>query len=273
MPAAGSDCGPEGHEAGSRQRPRQGPARRPPASSHQVHLFAAQAHDSGTVLAQRKVDAQTNETTQLEPLLEQVDMAGRVVTADALHTNAAEARWLVERGADYVLTVKGTSRAWLLRSTGWRPEVFPPAHRTVDRGHGRIERRTIQTAPVPDMVRFPGARQVLVLTRQVTALDGSRPRTEAVYGITSLDAEHASPARLGVLVRGQWQIENRLHWVRDVTFDEDRSQVRTGHGPEVMACLRNLAISLLRLAGEGNIAAGLRSTGRDHHRAFALLGS
>jgi len=74
---------------------------------HQVHLFAALAHDSGMVLAQRKVDATTTETTQLEPLLDEVDLAGRVVTADALHTNPAEARWLVERGADYVLTVKG----------------------------------------------------------------------------------------------------------------------------------------------------------------------
>jgi len=239
---------------------------------HQVHLFAALAHDSGMVLAQRKVDATTTETTQLEPLLDEVDLAGRVVTADALHTNPAEARWLVERGADYVLTVKGNQPGLVAAIDRLAPEVFPPAHRTVDRGHGRIERRTIQTAPVPDMVRFPGARQVLVLTRHVTALDGCRPRTEVVDGITSLDAEHASPARLGVLVRGQWQIES-LHWVRDVTFDEDRSQVRTGHGPQVMACLRNLAISRLRLAGERNIAAGLRSTGWDHPRAFALLGS
>jgi len=121
-------------------------------------------------------------------------------------------------------------------------------------------------------VRFPHVRQVLVLTRHVTALDSSRPRTEVVYGITSLDAERADPARVGVLVRGQWRIENQAHWVRDVTFDEDRSQVRTASGPQVMACLRNLAISLLRLAGQRNIAAGLRSTGWDHPRAFALLG-
>jgi hypothetical protein len=114
---------------------------------------------------------------------------------------------------------------------------------------------------------------VLVLTRHVTDLKGGKPRTEVVYGITSLDACRADPARLGVLVRGQWQIENRAHWVRDVTFDEDRSQVRAGHGPQVMACLRNLAISLLRLAGEANIAAGLRDTAWERSRAFALLGT
>jgi predicted transposase YbfD/YdcC len=85
----------------------------------------------------------------------------------------------------------------------------------------------MQTAPVPASVRFPHARQVFVLTRHVTDLAGGHPRTEVCYGITSLDA---GPARLAVLVRGQWQIES-LHWVRDVVFDEDRSQVRTGHGP------------------------------------------
>jgi predicted transposase YbfD/YdcC len=177
------------------------------ADGHQVHLFAALAHHSGTVLAQRKVDATTNETTQLEPLLDQVDLAGRVVTADALHTNSTEARWLVERGADYVLTVKDNQPGLVAAIDRLAPEVFLPAHRTVDRGHGRIERRTIQTAPVPDTVRFPYARQVLVLTRQVTALDGSSPRTEVVYGITSLDAECADPARLADWIRGHWGIE------------------------------------------------------------------
>jgi hypothetical protein len=105
-------------------------------------------------------------------------------------------------------------------------------------------------------VRFPHAQQVLVLTRQVTDLAGGHPRTEVVYGITSLDARRAGPARLAVLVRGQWQIENRAHWVRDVTFGEDASQVRAGHGPQVIATLRNLAISLLRQAGQRNIARG-----------------
>jgi len=122
-------------------------------------------------------------------------------------------------------------------------------------------------------IDFPGARQVLVLTRHVTDLDGGNPRTDVAYGITSHDAAAAGPAQLLELVRGQWQIENRAHWVRDVTFDEDRSQVRAGHGPQVMACLRNLAISLLRLAGEANIAAGLRDTAWQRSRAFALLGT
>jgi hypothetical protein len=115
---------------------------------------------------------------------------------------------------------------------------------------------------------------VFVIIRSVTNLDGSRPRTEVVYGITSLDTDRGSPKRLLRLVRGHWRIENCAHWVRDVTFNEDRCQVRTGAGPRVWACLRNLATGVLRLTGHANIAAGLRDIAwdRDQHTAFALLG-
>jgi hypothetical protein len=122
-------------------------------------------------------------------------------------------------------------------------------------------------------VTFPYARQVLVLQRHTTDLAGQHPRTEIVYGITSLATAQADPARLAALVRGHWEIENRLHWVRDVTFDEDRSRIRTGHGAQVMASLRNLTIGLLRLAGHVNIARGLRFIGRDPARALGLLGA
>jgi len=103
--------------------------------------------------------------------------------------------------------------------------------------------------------------QVFCLRRTTTVLTTGVTRTETVYGITSLAPAQASPARLLTLVRAHWTIENRLHWVRDVTFDEDRSQVRRGAGPQVMATLRNLAISLLRLAGAPLIAPALRTAG------------
>ena len=93
-----------------------------------------------------------------------------------------------------------------------------------------------------------------------------------VYGVTSLSPAQADPARLLALNRGHWEIENRLHWVRDVTFDEDRSQVRTRNGPRVMATLRNLAISILRLAGARFIAKAVRWCARDHQRALRLIG-
>jgi predicted transposase YbfD/YdcC len=234
------------------------------ADGHQVQLFAALAHGSGTVLGQRQVPATTNETTQVRSLLEGLDLAGRVVTADALHTLADHARFLVEdKGADYVFAVKGNQPGLETAINRLPSAAFPPPRTEADRGHGRIERRTIRTAPVPAGVRFPHAAQVLELQRHTTDLTGGALRTEVAYGITSLAAARAGPARLGALVRGHWEIENTLHWVRDVTFDEDRSQVRTG-----MASLRNLAIGRLRLAGHRNIARGLRWAGRDPSRAF-----
>ena len=109
--------------------------------------------------------------------------------------------------------------------------------------------------------------------REVFELNGTTAQScETVYGLTSMTSDKAGPARLLDLVRGQWGIENGLHWVGDVTFDEDRSQVRTGSGPRVMATLRNLAIGVLRLAGATNIAAGLRWAARKPVRALALLG-
>jgi hypothetical protein len=95
---------------------------------------------------------------------------------------------------------------------------------------------------------------------------------EVVYGVTSLSPARATPGRLLALVRGQWQIENQSHWVRDVTFDEDRSQVRCGNIPQVMAALRNTTIGLLRWAGHTNIASACRRLAAQPIQALALVG-
>jgi predicted transposase YbfD/YdcC len=112
-------------------------------------------------------------------------------------------------------------------------------------------------------ILFPHARQALQITRKTRRLDSEKWTTEIAYAVTSLVAEQATAAELAAWVRGHWGIEVRLHWVRDVTFDEDRSQVRTGTGPRVMASLRNLVISMLRLDGVTNIAQALRHHARD----------
>ena len=120
---------------------------------------------------------------------------------------------------------------------------------------------------------FPHVGQVFCLRRTTTVLATGATRTETVYGVTSLSPARVSSARLLALVRAHWTIENRLHWVRDVTFDEDRSQIRRGAGPQVMATLRNLAVSLLRLAGARYIAPALRDLGwRGPSPIFRLLG-
>lgn len=141
------------------------------------------------------------------------------------------------------------------------------------KGHGRLERRVVRTSnALNGYVSFPYVGQVFWIERTTTNVKSGSVSKENAYGVTSLAAEKAGAARIGELVRDHWGIENRLHWVRDVVFDEDRSQVRTGAGPRALATLRNLSISLLRLAGSDNIAKDLRTVARDAHRPLALLG-
>lgn len=244
----------------------------------QAHLLSAVVHDAGVVLAQRDVAAKTNETTELSPLLTGVDLTGKVITADALHTQRATAEDLVTvQHADYVLTVKAnqpTLFAACQRALSGPTDDFAAEHLSAERGHGRTEQRTTRAKPITDSdgIDFPHAAQVFRIRRDTGGLDGQRTRKEIAYCITSLAPARASSARLGALVRGHCQIENRIHWVRDVTYDEDRSQIRTGAAPQVMASLRNLAISALRLTGHTNIAAALRWAARDPHRPLTILG-
>lgn len=110
------------------------------------------------------------------------------------------------------------------------------------------------------------------IQRDVTEIVTGKFRSETVYGLTSLTPPKASPARLLTLNRNHWSIENRFHWIRDVTFDEDRCQIRKGAGGQVMAGLRNLAISLLRMAGATNIAQALRYWARQGAQVLRFLG-
>lgn len=121
-------------------------------------------------------------------------------------------------------------------------------------------------------IEFPYAAQVFFLHRYTTDLNGQELRSEFAYGITSLSPEKAKPTRLLELNRAQWSIENKVHWVRDVTFDEDRSRVRKHAGPHVMASLRNLTISVLRMAGATNIAQAIRCCSWNRDRALRLIG-
>ena len=136
-----------------------------------------------------------------------------------------------------------------------------------------MEVRSICTSTeLHDYLDFPYAAQVFALRREATEMVSQKCRRETVYGLSSLPPARATPARLLSLSRGQWTIENRLHWVRDVTFDEDRSRVRTGAGAQVMATLRNLAISVLRLAGVQYIAPALRRCARSDSLTLRLIG-
>jgi predicted transposase YbfD/YdcC len=237
-----------------------------------VHLLAAADQRASAVLAQSGVDGKTNEITQFAPLLEPLDLAGCVVTADAMHTQRGHAEFLItDKKADYILVVKKNQPGLYaqVKNLPWRH--IPAGHKQRDRGHGREEHRTLKAAAVAAGLAFPHAAQAIRLTRRIRPLSGGKWRTVTVYAITSLDATRATPAQLAEWIRGHWQIEV-LHHIRDVSYGEDASQIRTGNGPQVMATLRNLIIAILKLAGTRNIAAACRHHSSDATRALAALG-
>jgi predicted transposase YbfD/YdcC len=164
-----------------------------------------------------------------------------VVTADALHTQREHAKFLVsQKKAHYILVVKGNQPGLhaQLRNLPWRD--IPAGDRQHDRGHGREERRTLQAVTVAAGICFPHAAQAIRLARRVRPLGGGKKwRTATIYAVTSLAAGQASAAQLARWIRGHWSIE-ALHWIRDVSYGEDASQVRTSSGPQVMATLRIL---------------------------------
>lgn len=245
------------------------------ADGRAVHLFSAMVHGEGVIIAQHEVDEKSNEITAFRPMLEPLDLAGALVTADAMHTQRDHARFLIEdKSADYLFQVKGNQPKLLEAVEGIDEADYSDEHEDTTRGHGRIERRYVQTAPTPEGLDFPHAAQVVKVTRERSDLDDVRISEETAYYVTSVTPRHAGPAELAGPTRGHWGIENRVHWVRDWTFDEDRHQMRSGStAPRVLATLRNTAISLLRLAGATNITGATRWVARDASRAAALIGA
>jgi predicted transposase YbfD/YdcC len=240
----------------------------------QTHLLAALDQHTGTVLAQTGVDGKTNEITRFQPLLAGLDLTGTVITADALHTQREHARWLTEtKHAAYLFTVKRNQPRLYrqLKALPWTK--IPIQDETSSHGHGRHDIRRLQavTCLGPLVLDFPHASQALRIRRRRYNPATGRWSTVTVYAITSLNAAQARPADLADWLRGHWLIEV-LHHIRDVTFGEDASQVRTGNAPQTMAALRNTVISLLRLTGVTNIAKALRHNGRNPDRPLQLLG-
>jgi predicted transposase YbfD/YdcC len=237
------------------------------------HLLAAMTANDLAVLAQREIGAKTNEITAFAPLLADLDLDGAVVVADAMHTQREHARFLVgTKKADFVMTVKDNQPGLFdqLDALDWRSVA--PGWIEVDRGHGRIEVRSIQVRPAPPGLRFPHVNQIFLIERYVYDLAWTPTSSVAIFGITSLTEAKADARRLAGLVRGEWQIENDLHWRRDVTMGEDASRVRTGSAPRVMASLRSLAIGVLTLFNWDNIKAGLQWAASDATRPVSMLG-
>ncbi|MFK4548295.1 putative transposase YbfD/YdcC [Streptomyces tendae] len=235
----------------------------------QAHLLAAMT-DAGLVIAQREVDGKTNEITVFRPMLAELELTDTVVTFDALHSQVAHARFLVEEKAHYIAVIKATSRCCTPALAGRAAAGQAPRHRARPRrgppgqnlhGHpwprlpachaGRAERA--ERAAPPNRYHRQG--------HPGTRLRGHRPDG---WPGRSAGNRAPRPRALG--------IENKFHHVRDTSWSEDASRVRTGNAPRAMASLRNLVLGALRLAGRTNIAAGLRHHARDATRALVTLG-
>jgi predicted transposase YbfD/YdcC len=250
---------------------------------HGAHLLVAYLPQEGIVLLQLPAGHRDNEIRVAPALVQALDLRGKIVAADALHTQRALSAQIVAAGGAYLWRVKAnqpTLRADIAElftaddrtvEGGHLPHDWRTA-RQVAKGHGRREvRRVTVSTELNGYSDWPGLEQVFRLERErITSTSGKRQR-EIVYGLTSLTPARASPARLLALTRAYWGVENGLHYRRDVTFHEDATRLTQGHAGHVMASLNNLVLGLLRLAGFTNLAAARRYCGADLAHALALL--
>ena len=216
------------------------------------------------VVAQRELAGKGHERATALALVQELDLRGILLSADALHTQPAWCHSVRRQGGDYLLIVKAnqhTLRADIALLFSEEPHAWLPEQnaKQVDQGHGRLTIRSLRTsAELNDYLapKWPDVAQVFQLRR--TVIRCNRPTTETVYGITSLTPSVAPPTRLLHFVRSYWQIENRLHWRRDVTLGEDACTVSRGQTPQVLAALNNTILALIDRLGVKNLAAQRR---------------
>lgn len=235
------------------------------AAGQAVMVLGAMLQD-GTLVAQQKVADKGSEITGFAALLATLELENAVVVADALHTQREHARVLVEEfGAHYAFPVKRNQpELWkACRKVPW--QRVRAAFRSTVRAHGRIDTRVVEVVSFAGL-DFPYARQVARVTRHRTVQATGKRSRETVYVITDLSSGQAGPQRIGEIVQAEWGIENKIHYVRDVTFGEDASRIRTGHGPQNMATLRSVAMNFLRRIG-GSIADARRQLALAPHTA------
>lgn len=242
------------------------------------HLLSVVSHRLGLTLFQQAVDEKTNEIPVCLQVVQNLLVEGRVVTVDALLTQREIAQTIVDRKGDYLMPVKG-NQAGLLEAVSlpfnqihWEDKSIEDVQIT-SLEHGRIETRRLRSSTaLTGYIDWPGAEQIFEIERTTIFKNTGEVRHQVDYGITSLTRNQADANQLLQFCRGHWCIENKSHWVRDVTYGEDTSQVRKGNTPQVLAALRNTAIGVLRVAGFANIAAANRKLAAQPQVALALIG-
>ena len=244
------------------------------AGTSPLHLISAWAVDQRLVLGQRAVGDKSNEITAIPKLLDMLTLKGAIVTADALNCQRAIAAQVSAQGGDYVLALKGnqgTLHADVSLFLDDPRRAAEPSHTTVDGDHGRIEVRTSLVSTeigwLQEQHQWPGLAAIGKLTRSREIARKSTSQTAYYLLSAPLSAE-----RFGQVVRHHWSIENGLHWVLDVTMNEDQARNRTDNGPENLALLRRLALNLAKLEpSKGSMKSKLKRAGWNNEFLATLL--
>lgn len=247
-------------------------------------LLAVFLPGEGITLAQIAIESGQNEISMAPRLLGYVDLRNKVVIGDALHTQRQVSIQIGKAGGNYLWTVKGNqpqllqdlqdwfdAKVELLPGMGSPPKDFCSAT-TTSKGHGRLEVRTLTTSSqLNDFLDWPFLQQVFKLERFITVLKTGRTRHETVYGITSLSAEQASPSQVLHMLRSYWQIENSLHYPRDVTLHEDQTRFKEHAAAHNMATINNLILALLAKSDFPFVPSARRFFAAHPQRAVAFL--
>jgi len=247
-------------------------------------LLALFLPGEGVTLAQIAIEGKQNEISAAPTLLGWVDLRNKVVIGDAMHTQRQISIQIGKAGGNYLWTVKGNQpqllqdlQDWfdpnvpILPGMGCPPKDFQSAT-VISKGHGRLEIRTLTTSSqLNDFLDWPFLQQVFQLQRTVTTSKTGKTRHETVYGITSLSAELASPAQLLEMLRSYWQIENRLHYPRDVTLHEDQTRFKKKSAAHNMAIINNLVLSLIAKSDFLFVPSARRFFAAYPDQALALL--
>jgi predicted transposase YbfD/YdcC len=220
----------------------------------------------GTLPVDNERVKRTNEIKTAIPLLDAIDIQGKEITADALLTQRKIAEYLVrDRKADYHFTVKNNQPGLFQDISLYFDDRRDPDFIQYDPpDHGRIETRKIwTTTELNTYLNFPYVGQAFVVERESIDKKTGKHSREIAFGITSRTPEQADPRRVLATNRGHWSIENSCHYIIDWNYDEDRSRIRTGNGPENITRLRRFAISIIKLKGARSVAQEMRQLSRN----------
>ena len=250
------------------------------AHGRPLELVSLVEHGNGRVAAQTAVTPQQYESRAVPDLLARRDLRGVVVTLDAGLASPALARQILQQGGHYLMVIK-RNHGQLYEELTWffdqPPLPCDPPWReatTLTKGHGRLETRHLTcTADLDDYLTWPGVQQVLRRKCERIELKTGKVSQAVTYALTSVAVAAATPQELEGYWRGHWTIENRVHYVRDVSMGEDSHRMHTGNAPQALAALRNTLLKLLRGVGWTNISAALRHFAGASHEALQFIGA